>query len=76
MIFLRALGYIDEVITDLFDRLDKIVIHVLVILAETFRSLSACRSTELVAMPRRDNITVEKWMAIIQNLKNEDYRSR
>ncbi|MBA0881898.1 hypothetical protein Goshw_016934 [Gossypium schwendimanii] len=45
MIFPRALGYIDKADTDLFDRLDKRVTHVPVILAETFRSLSACRST-------------------------------
>ncbi|KAL1102530.1 hypothetical protein V6Z11_D05G371100 [Gossypium hirsutum] len=111
MIFPRALGYIDEAVTDLFDRLDKRVTPVLLILAETFRSLSVCRSAgegrfigcaqlllvwfhshfwkvdkvsyrvfsknysplkELAAMPRRDNITVERWIAILQNLKDED----
>ncbi|MBA0671750.1 hypothetical protein Goklo_024583 [Gossypium klotzschianum] len=45
MIFPRALGYVDEVFTDLFDRMDKRVTPVPVILAETFRSMSACRST-------------------------------
>ncbi|MFQ6622128.1 hypothetical protein Gotur_002068 [Gossypium turneri] len=40
----RALGYIDEAVTDLFDRLDRRVILVPTILAETFRSLSTCRS--------------------------------
>ncbi|KAL1087115.1 hypothetical protein V6Z11_D08G160700 [Gossypium hirsutum] len=111
MIFPRALGYIDEAVTDLFDRLDKRVTPVPAILAETFRSLSVCRSAgegrfigcaqlllvwfhshfwkvdkvsyrifsknysplkELAAMPRRDNITVERWIAILQNLKDED----
>ncbi|XP_016706881.1 uncharacterized protein [Gossypium hirsutum] len=111
MIFPRALGYIDEAVTDLFDRLDKRVTPVPAILAETFRSLSVCRSVgegrfigcaqlllvwfhshfwkvdkvsyrvfskdysplkELAAMPRRDNITVERWIAILQNLKDED----
>ncbi|MBA0700531.1 hypothetical protein Goari_027494 [Gossypium aridum] len=111
MIFPRALGYVDKAVTDLFDRLDKEVTPVPVILAETFRYLSACRSTgegrfigcaqlllvwfyshfwkvdkvsyrifsknysplkELVATPRRDNITMEKWIAILQNLKDED----
>ncbi|MBA0787650.1 hypothetical protein Gotri_027797 [Gossypium trilobum] len=106
-----ALGYVDKVVTDLFDRLDKRVTPVPVILAETFRYLNACRNTgegrfigcaqlllvwfhsrfwkvdkvsyrvfsenysplkELVATLRRDNITVEKWMAILQNLKDED----
>ncbi|MBA0700530.1 hypothetical protein Goari_027494 [Gossypium aridum] len=69
MIFPRALGYVDKAVTDLFDRLDKEVTPVPVILAETFRYLSACRST---ATPRRDNITMEKWIAILQNLKDED----
>ncbi|MBA0729352.1 hypothetical protein Golax_025530 [Gossypium laxum] len=45
MIFPRALGYVDEAVTDLFDRLDKRVTPVPTILAETFRSLSTCRST-------------------------------
>ncbi|MBA0620993.1 hypothetical protein Godav_006653 [Gossypium davidsonii] len=111
MIFLRALVYVDKAVTDLFDRLDEGVTPVPAILAETFRSLSACRSTgegrfigcaqlllvwfhshfwkvdkvsyriffenysllrELAATPRRDNITMEKWMAILQNLKDED----
>ncbi|MBA0818268.1 hypothetical protein Gohar_000055 [Gossypium harknessii] len=111
MIFPRALGYIDEAVTDLFDRLDKRVTPVPVILAETFRSLSACRRAgegrfigcaqlllvwfhshfwkvdkvsyrvfsndysplkELAAMSRRDNITMEKWIMILQNLKDED----
>ncbi|MBA0721358.1 hypothetical protein Golax_008907, partial [Gossypium laxum] len=43
VVFPKALGYIDEVVSDLFDRLDKRVIPVPVILAETFRSLNACR---------------------------------
>ncbi|MBA0672943.1 hypothetical protein Goklo_029752 [Gossypium klotzschianum] len=111
MIFPRALGYIDEAITDLFDRLDKRVTPVPAILAETFRSLSACRNMgegrfigcaqlllvwfhshfwkvdkvsyrvfsknysplkELAATPRRDGVTVENWIAIFQNFKDED----
>ncbi|MBA0634518.1 hypothetical protein Godav_029187, partial [Gossypium davidsonii] len=43
VIFPKALGHVDEAITDLFDRLDKRVTPILVILAETFMSLSACR---------------------------------
>ncbi|MBA0819311.1 hypothetical protein Gohar_022392, partial [Gossypium harknessii] len=38
------LGYVDEAVTDLFDRLDKRVTPIPVILAETFRSLNACRN--------------------------------
>ncbi|MBA0761816.1 hypothetical protein Gotri_024405 [Gossypium trilobum] len=111
LIFPRALGYIDEVVTNLFDRLDKRVTPILAILAETFRYLNACRSAgegrfigcaqlmlvwfhshfwkvdkvsyrvffenysplkELAVTPRRDNITEERWMAILRNLKDED----
>ncbi|MFQ6653434.1 hypothetical protein Gotur_024844 [Gossypium turneri] len=43
VIFPRALGHIDEAVTDLFDRLDKGVTPVPAILAETFRSLSTCQ---------------------------------
>ncbi|MBA0762939.1 hypothetical protein Gotri_012481, partial [Gossypium trilobum] len=100
VIFPKALGYIDEAVSDLFNRLDKRVTPVPAILAETFRSLNACRRTgegrfirceqlllawfhshfwkvekvsyqvfsenysslkELVATPRRDDISEEKW---------------
>ncbi|MBA0655921.1 hypothetical protein Goklo_008341 [Gossypium klotzschianum] len=43
VIFLKALGHINDAISDLFDWLDKRVTLVLAILAETFRYLSACR---------------------------------
>ncbi|MFQ6650268.1 hypothetical protein Gotur_022239 [Gossypium turneri] len=43
MIFPKALGYVDEAVSDLFDQLDKGVMPVPAILAETFRSLNACR---------------------------------
>ncbi|MBA0788007.1 hypothetical protein Gotri_026263, partial [Gossypium trilobum] len=42
VIFPKALGHIDEAVTNLFDRPDKRVTPVSVILAETFRSLNAC----------------------------------
>ncbi|MBA0670938.1 hypothetical protein Goklo_024550 [Gossypium klotzschianum] len=42
-VFSKALGHVDEAITDLFDWLDKRVTPVPAILAETFRSLNACR---------------------------------
>ncbi|MFQ6665835.1 hypothetical protein Gotur_032420 [Gossypium turneri] len=41
VVFSKALGHVDEVVTDLFDRLDKRVTPVSVIFAETFRSLNA-----------------------------------
>ncbi|MBA0785708.1 hypothetical protein Gotri_027980, partial [Gossypium trilobum] len=107
VVFPKALGHIDEAVSDLFDRFSKGVTPVLAILAETFRSLNACRRTgegrfigcaqlllawfhshfwkmekvsyrvfsdsyspleELVATPRRDDVSEEKWMAILQNL--------
>ncbi|KAL1091926.1 hypothetical protein V6Z11_D07G190100 [Gossypium hirsutum] len=115
VIFPKALGFVDEAITDLFDRLDKKVTPIPAILAETFRSLSACRKTgegrfigcaqlllawfhsrfwkvdkvsyqifsenysplkEIVATPMRDDISKEKWMAILQNLQEEDVEWR
>ncbi|MFQ6665185.1 hypothetical protein Gotur_032011, partial [Gossypium turneri] len=115
VIFPKALGHIDEAVTDLFDQLDRRVTPVPAILAETFRSLSACRRTgegrfvgyaqlllvlfhshfwkvdkisyqvfsknysplkELAATPRRNDITEEKWMTILQNLQDEDVEWR
>ncbi|KAL1156500.1 hypothetical protein V6Z11_A08G096200 [Gossypium hirsutum] len=43
VIFPKALGHIDEEVADLFDRLGKQNTPVPVVLAETIRSLSACR---------------------------------
>ncbi|MFQ6658211.1 hypothetical protein Gotur_027578 [Gossypium turneri] len=42
-VFPKALGHVDEAVTDLFDRLDKKVTPVPAIVAETFRSLNECR---------------------------------
>ncbi|MFQ6669668.1 hypothetical protein Gotur_034825 [Gossypium turneri] len=41
--FPKALGHVDEAVSDLFDRLDRRVTPVPMILAETFMSLNACR---------------------------------
>ncbi|XP_040957953.1 uncharacterized protein [Gossypium hirsutum] len=93
VIFPRALGHIDEAVTDLFDRLDNGVTPVPAILAETFRSLNACRRAvdkvsyrvfsenysplkKIVGTPRRDDISMEKWMAILQSLQEEDIEWR
>ncbi|MBA0636515.1 hypothetical protein Godav_029173 [Gossypium davidsonii] len=43
VVFPKALRHVDEAVTDLFDRIDKRVTPVLTILAETFRSMNACR---------------------------------
>ncbi|MFQ6663233.1 hypothetical protein Gotur_030836 [Gossypium turneri] len=88
VVFPKTLGHVDEAVTGLFDRLDKRVSPVPVILAETFRSLNACRRAgevfsesysplkEIVATPRRDNISEEKWIVIFQNLQEKDIEWR
>ncbi|KAL1104791.1 hypothetical protein V6Z11_D04G090900 [Gossypium hirsutum] len=115
VIFPRALGHVDEAVSDLFDRLSKGVTPVPAILAETFRSLKACRRAgegrfigcvqlliawfhshfwnvdkvsyrvcsrhyfplkEIVATPRRDDISEENWTAILQNLQDDDVEWR
>ncbi|MBA0786234.1 hypothetical protein Gotri_025150 [Gossypium trilobum] len=43
VVFPKELEHIDEAVSDLFDRLDKWVTPIPAILAETFRSLNACR---------------------------------
>ncbi|MFQ6663700.1 hypothetical protein Gotur_031121 [Gossypium turneri] len=43
VIFPRVLGHVDKAISDLFDRLGKGVTTVPTILAETYRSLNACK---------------------------------
>ncbi|MFQ6662192.1 hypothetical protein Gotur_030082 [Gossypium turneri] len=45
VVFPKTLGYVDEAVTYLFDRLDKKVTPISAILVETFRLLSACRKT-------------------------------
>ncbi|MFQ6659485.1 hypothetical protein Gotur_028370, partial [Gossypium turneri] len=89
VVFPKALGYVDETVTNLFDRLDKKVTPIPVILAETFshfwkvdkvsyRVFSENYSPlkEIVATPRRDDILKEKWIAILQNLREEDIEWR
>ncbi|MBA0767207.1 hypothetical protein Gotri_016131 [Gossypium trilobum] len=43
VIFPKALGHIDDAVSDLFDRLNKKVTPIPEILVKTFRSLSACQ---------------------------------
>ncbi|MFQ6624010.1 hypothetical protein Gotur_004183 [Gossypium turneri] len=45
-VFPKALGHVDEAVTDLFDRLNTGVTPVPVILVETFRSLNECRRAD------------------------------
>ncbi|MFQ6630970.1 hypothetical protein Gotur_009047 [Gossypium turneri] len=42
VVFPKALGHVDEAVTDLFDRLDKRVTPVPAILVETIRLLNQC----------------------------------
>ncbi|KAL1152401.1 hypothetical protein V6Z11_A09G104700 [Gossypium hirsutum] len=85
VIFLKALRHIDEAVADLFDRIGKQNTSVPAILAEVFRSLSAYRRAsegrfigcysllkEAVDIPRRDDISEERWIDILQNLREED----
>ncbi|KAL1144394.1 hypothetical protein V6Z11_A11G227900 [Gossypium hirsutum] len=115
IVFPKALGHIDEAVSDLFDRLDKGTTPVPAILAETFRSLNTCRRAgegrfigcaqlllawfhsyfwkvekvsyrvfskdysplrELVATSRMDDISEERWITILQNLRTEDVEWR
>ncbi|MFQ6651974.1 hypothetical protein Gotur_024068 [Gossypium turneri] len=43
VVFPKALGHVDEAVTDFFDRLYKRVTPIPAILIETFRSLNECR---------------------------------
>ncbi|KAL1066779.1 hypothetical protein V6Z11_D12G084500 [Gossypium hirsutum] len=99
----KALGHVDEAVTDLFDRLDKKVTSILAILAETFRFIGCAQLLlvwfhshfwkvdkvsyrvfsenysplkEIVVTPRRDDISEEKWTAILQNLQEQDVEWR
>ncbi|MFQ6663454.1 hypothetical protein Gotur_030984, partial [Gossypium turneri] len=76
VVFPKALGHVDEAVTDLFDRLDKKVTPISTILVDKvlYRVFSENYSPlkEIVATPRRDDITEEKWMAILQSLQEED----
>ncbi|MFQ6629546.1 hypothetical protein Gotur_007637, partial [Gossypium turneri] len=77
VIFLKVLGHIDDAVLDLFDRLDKRVTSILVekvyyrVFSEDYSPLK-----EFVAIPIRDNISEEKWMAILQSLQDKDVEWR
>ncbi|MFQ6658496.1 hypothetical protein Gotur_027734, partial [Gossypium turneri] len=76
VVFPKALGHMDEAVIDLFDRLDKKVTPIPAILAETFRSLSACRKTGEGRFIGCAQLLLEKWMTILQNLQEEDVEWR
>ncbi|MBA0620347.1 hypothetical protein Godav_006082 [Gossypium davidsonii] len=89
VVFPNTLGHVDEAVTDLFDRLDKKVTPVSLLLAlfhshfwkvdkVSYRVFSENYSPlkEIVAILRRDDISEEKWMEILQNLQEEDIEWR
>ncbi|MFQ6654997.1 hypothetical protein Gotur_025739 [Gossypium turneri] len=82
VVFPRALGHVDEAVTDLFDQLDKRVTpfhgHFWKVDKVSYHVFSNNYSPlkEIVATPRRDDISEEKWMAIFQNLQEEDIEWR
>ncbi|KAG8500533.1 hypothetical protein CXB51_004496 [Gossypium anomalum] len=76
VIFPKALRHVDEAVIDLFDRLEKGITPVPAILAETFRSLSTYRKTGRGGHTKREDISEEKWMEILQNLKEGDIEWR
>ncbi|MBA0799877.1 hypothetical protein Gohar_010362, partial [Gossypium harknessii] len=63
VIFPKVLGHVDDVVLDLFDRLDKRKVEKV-----SYRVFSKDYSPlkEFVAIPRQDNISEEKWMVILQ----------
>ncbi|MFQ6669486.1 hypothetical protein Gotur_034710 [Gossypium turneri] len=83
IIFPKALGHVDKAVTGLFDQLDGRVTPLLLawfyshfwkvdkvsyrVFSENYSPLK-----ELEATPRYNDITEERWMAILQNLQDED----
>ncbi|MBA0671639.1 hypothetical protein Goklo_029700 [Gossypium klotzschianum] len=78
VVFPKALGHVDETVTDLFDRLDKRVTPVPKVDKVSYWVFSENYSPlkEIVAILRRDDISEEKWIAILQNLQEEDIEWR
>ncbi|KAG8480518.1 hypothetical protein CXB51_024609 [Gossypium anomalum] len=76
VVFPKALGHVDEAVSDLFDRLDKgTTPKVEKVSYRVFtRGYSPLR--ELVATSRRDDISKEKWITILQNLQVENVEWR
>ncbi|MBA0767181.1 hypothetical protein Gotri_016116 [Gossypium trilobum] len=76
VVFPKVLRHVDEAATDLFDRLDKRVTPKVdkVSYWGFFENYSPLK--EIVASPRRDDISEEKWMVILQNLQEEDVEWR
>ncbi|MFQ6651972.1 hypothetical protein Gotur_024068, partial [Gossypium turneri] len=84
VVFPKALGHVDEAVTDFFDRLYKRVTPIPAILIETFRSLNECRRAgegrflgcAQLLLAWRDDILEGKWREILRNLREEDIEWR
>ncbi|MBA0781542.1 hypothetical protein Gotri_002461 [Gossypium trilobum] len=76
VVFPKTLGHVDEAVTDLFDRLDRGVTPKVDKVSYQVFSKNYSPLKEIVATPRRDDISEEKWMAILQNLREEDVKWR
>ncbi|MFQ6634974.1 hypothetical protein Gotur_010966 [Gossypium turneri] len=80
VIFPKALGHVDEVVTDLFDQLDRRVTPVPAILAEMFRSLRAIRYTPLLVLRQyrsRQFIPVTQGLAECElSYRGNNYRGK
>ncbi|MFQ6648546.1 hypothetical protein Gotur_020833 [Gossypium turneri] len=61
VVFPKALGHVDEAVEKVSYR----------VFSENYSPLK-----ELVATPRRDDVSEEKWMIILQNLQEEDIEWR
>ncbi|KAG8500353.1 hypothetical protein CXB51_004345 [Gossypium anomalum] len=87
VIFPKALRHVDEAVADLFDRLGEgrfigcaqlLLIwfhsHFWRVEKASYRPFFGDYSPlkEIVTISRKDDITAEKWMAILQNLQEED----
>ncbi|MBA0671789.1 hypothetical protein Goklo_024059, partial [Gossypium klotzschianum] len=76
IIFPKVLGHVDEAVSNLFDQFDKRVTPKIDkvsywVFSENYSPLKA-----LVVTLRRDDVSKEKWIAILQNLQDEDVEWR
>ncbi|MFQ6662219.1 hypothetical protein Gotur_030100, partial [Gossypium turneri] len=67
VVFPKALGHVDKFHSH-FWKVDKVLYRVF---SKNYSPLK-----EIVATPRRDDVSEEKWMAILQNLREEDVEWR
>ncbi|MBA0780261.1 hypothetical protein Gotri_004384 [Gossypium trilobum] len=76
VVFPKAFRHVNEAVIDLFNRLDKSVTPKVDKVSYRVFSENYFPLKEIVATPRRDVILEEKWMAILQNLREEDIEWR